>query len=114
MKPKMLMTSLAAASLVALGAWGGLEANGKWFEARAQGAPAASSVPAAGTPSVQAMPEFSSIVEANKASVVNITVSSTEKAGAAPSMPDLGGDDPFSQFFRRFQVPAPEQHRRGL
>jgi serine protease Do len=104
---------LAASTLVALGAWGGIEANGKWFEAHAQGAPAAASPVPAGTPSIQAVPNFASIVEANKGSVVNITVSSTEKTAAAPA-PDLGGDDPFSQFFRRFQVPGQELHKRGL
>jgi len=111
MKPRILVTSLTATALLALGAWGGIAANGKWLEARAQGVPAA---PAA-APAVQAVPNFSSIVEANKGSVVNITVSATEKAtGVVSPFPDSGGDDPFSQFFRHFQVPAPEQHKRGL
>ena len=113
MKSRILISSLTASALLALGAWGCIEANGKWLEARAQGAPAPAGAPAA--PAGQAMPEFSSIVEANKAAVVNITVSATEKAAAAMSpFPDSGGDDPFSQFFRHFQVPAPEQHKRGL
>ena len=69
-KPRIFVTSLAASALVALGAWGGIEANGKWFEAHAQGAPAAPAQ--AGTPAIQAVPNFASIVEANKGSVVNI------------------------------------------
>ena len=109
MKPRILVSSLTAATLLALGAWGGIEANGKWMEARAQGVPAA----AAPAP-VQAVPNFSAIVEANKSSVVNITVSATEKSAAVSPLPDSGDDDPFSQFFRRFQVPAPELHKRGL
>jgi hypothetical protein len=60
MKPRILVSSLTAATLLALGAWGGIEANGKWMEARAQGAPAATA-PAP----VQAVPNFSAIVEAN-------------------------------------------------
>ena len=115
MKPRILVTSLAASGLVALGAWAGLQANGKWLEAHAQGVPAAMSAGASQNSgaSIQAVPNFASIVEANKGSVVNITVSSTEKVAASP-MPDLGGDDPFSQFFRRFQVPGQELHKRGL
>jgi len=109
MKPRILVSSLTAATLLALGAWGGIQANGKWLEARAQGAAAA----AAAAP-VQAMPDFSAIVEANKSSVVNITVSATEKTAAVSPFPDAGGDDPFSQFFRHFQIPAPELHKRGL
>src|SRR3954469_10918238 len=112
-KPRIVVTSLAASALLALGAWGGVQANGKWFEAHAQGAPAAVSPAQPGTPAIQAVPNFASIVEANKGSVVNITVSSTEKAAASP-VPDLGGDDPFSQFFRRFQPPGQDLHKRGL
>jgi serine protease Do len=116
MKPRIFLTSLTAATLLALGAWGGIEAQGRWLEAHAQGAPAAATpAPApAPAPAVQAVPNFSSIVDANKSSVVNITVSATEKGSTVSPFPDSGGDDPFSQFFRRFQVPAPDLHKRGL
>jgi len=119
MKIRILASSLAASALVALGIWGGIEANGSWLrDAHAQSSSVATqpAVNPAAAP-VQAVPNFASIVEANKSSVVNITVTSTEKTAAAAPMPDLGGDDPFSQFFRRFQGPqgqGPELHKRGL
>ncbi|HEX2566083.1 MAG TPA: DegQ family serine endoprotease [Burkholderiales bacterium] len=113
MKTRIFVTSLAASALVALGAWGGLQANGSWLRAANAQSSSVGTQPAANAPA-QGVPNFASIVEANKGSVVNITVSSTEKAAAAPQMPDLGGDDPFSQFFRRFQGPQPELRKRGL
>src|SRR4051812_40984717 len=115
MKPRIVVTSLAASALLALGAWGGIEANGSWLRpAHAQSSSVATQPALNPASPVQSVPNFASIVEANKGSVVNITVSSTEKAAAAAPMPDLGGDDPFQQFFRRFQGPqgqGPELHK---
>ncbi len=114
MKPRVFITSLAASALVALGAWGGIEANGHWPQAAyAQSSSVGTQPPAAAPSAVQSVPNFASIVQANKGSVVNITVTSTEKAAALPQMPELG-DDPFSQFFRRFQGGQPELRKRGL
>src|SRR5579871_2263439 len=114
MNSRPYMTSLAAAALVALGAVGALQAKGHFWEARAQSALPPTAQSASQPPAIQAVPNFAAIVEANKGSVVNITVSGVEKAAAASPTPDFGQDDPFSQFFRRFQVPAPEQRKRGL
>ena len=81
--------------------------------------------PAAGTTAaqspagpVQTLPNFSAIVDANKAAVVNITATSF-KAAADESQqfqsPFGGGDDdPFEQFFRHFQGPTPKVPRQGL
>jgi serine protease Do len=65
-------------------------------------------VPAAPTVGrVTGLPDFSGLVAEAGASVVNVSV--TEKPQKAPGQngtaPD--GDDPLSQFFRRFNVPAP-------
>jgi serine protease Do len=116
-------------------------------QARAQAAPQAQSeqaaagqsapqppAPAQSAPQpvgIQAMPDFSPIVEANKASVVNIT--STINGGAAGrSAPGQGGgaqgpgspqgpggdqddqDNPFFDFFRRFQGQMPPVPQQGM
>jgi serine protease Do len=60
--------------------------------------------PAAGR--VTGLPDFSGLVAENGAAVVNISV--VEKARKAANQGDSGdADDPLSQFFRRYQMPAP-------
>jgi len=72
---------------------------------------AAQSAAAAGGGPTQTLPDFASIVDANKGAVVNITA--TKMASA--QQPQFGGggggdddeDNPLNQFFRRFQSPSP-------
>ncbi len=75
-----------------------------------QGAPMqAAPLQAAPNPArVTGLPDFSGLVAEAGASVVNVSV--TEKAQKAPSLNGVApdGDDPLSQFFRRFNVPRPE------
>jgi serine protease Do len=72
---------------------------------RAAAAPlAASAAPAAGR--VTGLPDFSGLVAENGAAVVNISV--TEKAQRGGNGGEQDGDDPLSQFFRRYQMPTPE------
>jgi serine protease Do len=74
--------------------------------------PAPATVPLQATPAassgrVTGLPDFSGLVAENGAAVVNISV--VEKAQKAGNLGDSGeGDDPLSQFFRRYQMPAPE------
>jgi serine protease Do len=61
------------------------------------------------TTRVTGLPDFSSLVAENGASVVNITV--LEKPLRAGHTGDPGeGEDPLSQFFHHYQMPDPEQH----
>jgi serine protease Do len=73
-------------------------------------APAAVPLQATPAPSsgrVTGLPDFSGLVSENGAAVVNISV--VEKAQKATNLGDPGeGDDPLSQFFRRYQMPSPE------
>jgi serine protease Do len=73
-------------------------------------APAAVPLQATPAPSsgrVTGLPDFSGLVAENGAAVVNISV--VEKAQKAANLGDPGeGDDPLSQFFRRYQMPSPE------
>jgi serine protease Do len=57
---------------------------------------------------VTGLPDFSDLVAENGASVVNISV--LEKPlKAGPGAEIREGDDPLSQFFRRYQIPDPER-----
>ena len=67
-------------------------------------APAVTPAPAAGR--VTGLPDFSGLVAENGAAVVNISVVEKARKGANPG--DSGdADDPLSQFFRHYQMPAP-------
>ena len=70
------------------------------------GATPAGAQPNPGLGRVVGLPDFSGLVAENGAAVVNVSV--TEKAPKISTLNGQGdGDDPLSQFFRRFQLPAP-------
>src|SRR5436190_19078408 len=71
----------------------------------------------------QTLPDFAAIVEANKGAVVNITSTMRRTAmqqpqGQNPFGQGQGDDDdednPFNQFFRRFQQPMPQLPQQGM
>jgi serine protease Do len=69
-------------------------------------APATNSAPGR----VTGLPDFSGLVAENGAAVVNVSVK--EKVSKESGLNGQGeGDDPLSQFFRRFQIPQPGPDR---
>ncbi|HEX3603782.1 MAG TPA: Do family serine endopeptidase [Steroidobacteraceae bacterium] len=81
-------------------------------DAGAGSAPAAqvaALAPASSSPArVTGLPDFSGLVAEAGGAVVNVSV--TEKPQKVPGLNNQGdGDDPLSQFFRRFQAPGPER-----
>jgi serine protease Do len=74
-----------------------------------QSGPAASAQAAAApaTGRVTGLPDFSGLVAANGAAVVNISVTEKTRRVANTGEPEEG-DDPLSQFFRRYHMPNPE------
>lgn len=56
------------------------------------------------------LPDFETIAAQQGPAVVNISVSGTEKTGLAgfQGFPQLDPNDPFYEFFRHFQAPAPQ------
>ncbi len=72
----------------------------------ANGPASAAGAPAAGAARPAGLPDFTQIVAQQGPAVVNISVSGTLKSGQAVA-PRLDPDDPFYEFFRRFQMPAP-------
>jgi serine protease Do len=71
--------------------------------------PASPAAPAAAaaTSLVQGLPDFASLVERNGAAVVNVSV--VQRRQRAADIPGLSPDDPFYEFFRRFQGPRGNQ-----
>jgi len=122
---KQLVLALAAASL--LGAGG---ATAVFYNQNANAAAAAAGAPqvVAATPAsniattpapAMALPDFSTIAAHNGPAVVNISVTGTVKAGYDGNEMARGqrggdpfGDDPFFEFFRRFQ--GPQQRQRDV
>ena len=67
---------------------------------------------ASGAPSVQTLPDFAAVVDANKGAVVNITATKNVPAQAAAGEEDE--DNPLNEFFRRFQGPMPRMPMQGM
>jgi serine protease Do len=61
----------------------------------------------AGPYAAQGLPDFSSLVERYGAAVVNVSVEQAVKTGA-PQARGMDPNDPFYEFFRRFQIPMPQ------
>ncbi|MFL5427799.1 MAG: DegQ family serine endoprotease [Myxococcales bacterium] len=96
---RKIMTMLAGTALAAAAAFGCLH-HGDAMAAPNQNAATVA------TSSAAALPDFSGIVQRYGPAVVNVSVTGTAKA-AYPGEPQLDPDDPFSQFFHRFQGPRP-------
>src|SRR5271170_2333089 len=66
---------------------------------------AAAAIPSAPAGRVTGLPDFSGLVAENGAAVVNISV--VEKPQKVGNPGEGDADDPISQFFRHYQMPAP-------
>ena len=116
MKSKSILIALLTAALLAAGCSkkDDVQATGPAQTERSAAA-GGSSAPAQPV-ATQALPDFASIVEANKGVVVNIT-SRMSRSQRQMQNPDSGGDDednPLNEFFRRFQQPGPQQPMQGM
>jgi serine protease Do len=58
---------------------------------------------------VQGLPDFTELVEKQGPAVVNVSTTSTARAGQQSPVPE---DDPFYDFFRRFGPPQPREHEQ--
>jgi serine protease Do len=73
---------------------------------------AAAPAPVAGSPSVAGLPDFTKIVSHNGPAVVNVRVVGSTKVSQR-QMPQIDEDDPFFEFFRRFQPQQPRGNGGG-
>jgi len=115
MKQKILVRSLIAAGVMAVGA--GISANfdlSVFPQALAAStyatAPRTSAQPMSAQPATAAvLPDFTGIVAQNGPAVVNISVTDKpEKVAYAPAMPKVDPNNPFYQFFRQFGQQMPQ------
>jgi len=104
MQQKVLVRSLIAAGLLTAAAAGYSLAG-----APPAAQPAASAPPAvvAAPAATAQLPAFTWIVEKYGPAVVNVSVEGKGEAAAAPETPNMDPDDPFYEFFKRFQMPMP-------
>ena len=116
---KKLVWALAAAGAVGLGggAVGAAAALQKTATPVVATAPQAqlspTTAPAVAAISAMSLPDFAAITAQNGAAVVNISVTGTVKTSARQqAMPQMDPDDPFFQFFRRFQGQDPRQQQQ--
>ena len=112
MKSKLMVGALAGAGLTVAIAAGGFSLYHS-FSGPVEAATTVPTQPA--TPQVaRALPDFSALVDANGAAVVNISVTQIQKTAASgPQLRGLDPSDPFYEFFRRFQIPMPDQGGGG-
>ncbi|MGJ7913937.1 DegQ family serine endoprotease [Massilia sp. LXY-6] len=83
-------------------------------QAAASGAPvAATPAPVAGNSAAVGLPDFTKIVAHNGPAVVNVRVVGTTKVAQRQQMPQFDEDDPFYEFFRRFQPQQPRGNGGG-
>ena len=107
MKQNWIAGALAGAGLTAVLAGGALSIYQPLMNSAHAGTAAAISPPA--SVAMQVLPDFSSLVDRYGAAVVNISVTQIQKTAAAgPQLRGIDPDDPFYEFFRRFQIPAPQ------
>lgn len=105
MKQKAVVRTLVAAGVIAVLAAGGAMYY-EPFSAHARNATTTAETAATPVP-VQALPDFSALVDRYGAAVVNISVVRNVKTGFDAR--GLDRSDPFFEFFRRFQIPGPER-----
>jgi serine protease Do len=116
MKFKSIVSGLVAAGLGIAVTAGVAQADWSFFKHtdKAAAAAPAAAAPAAAPGATVALPDFSSLVDKYGPAVVNVSVTGTVKTNTQ-MFPGMDPDDPFWQFFRRFQpMPRGEQPVRGL
>ena len=123
MSAKRLTLALCAAGVIG-GAVGAVAVNHNNATAAAEAAavaaqaaaPAvpvpAAAAPVAGNPAATGLPDFTRIVSHNGPAVVNVRVIGSTKV-AQRQMPQFDEDDPFFEFFRRFQPQQPRGNGGG-
>jgi len=117
MKRNAIASSMIAAGIVSAIVAGGIRFYEPMVPDARAGAPAVLNAAPMAPIAAKALPDFSSLAQAYGPAVVNVSVTHTQKTGVeAPRAWGFSEDDPFYEFFRRFQIPMPqgEMPRQGL
>src|SRR5258705_198159 len=105
MKAKLAFAGLGAAALIAGGYWAGV--------ANFPSSHATAAAPVAQVAAVQTLPDFTTLVEGNKAAVVNNTSTPKAKASDDEETGEGGAeDDPVYEFFPRFHGRISQQQQQ--
>ena len=109
MEQKLLTRSLIAAGVVSLALGGYAGVHDPFIaEAAAATAPASAASVAAPSGASAALPNFADIAAANGPAVVNVTVvAKAEGSEVVESMPKIDPNNPFFEFFRKFNFQIP-------
>jgi serine protease Do len=101
---RLRVGAVVAGAVALVGAGYGIGSNHAQADAPQQHAPA----PRSDSPARSGLPDFSSIVAQYGPAVVNVRVAGTTMNTGA-HMPNINPSDPFSDFFRQFQHPMPQE-----
>jgi serine protease Do len=111
MRQKALVRGLVAAGVLSA-ALVGYSQLGLSLPSLAQANPAPAAVAVAAQAGAATLPSFSTIAKQYGPAVVNISVTGdAQKTAAMPGMPNMDPDDPFYEFFKRFNGPMPQMPR---
>lgn len=110
MKRNAIASSMIAAGIVSAIVAGGIRLYEPMVPNARASTPAVVNAAPMAPIAAQALPNFSPLVHAYGPAVVNISVTQAQKKVEATGPQPWGFDenDPFFQFFRRFQIPMPE------
>jgi len=109
MKRTAIASSMIAAGIVSAIVAGGIRLYDPVVPNARASAPAVMNAATMAPIATQALPDFASLAQAYGPAVVNVSVTHAQKADVEkPQTRGFGEDDPFYEFFRRFQIPMPE------
>src|SRR5206468_3167932 len=110
MKYQTIVAGCVLAGLVALGGVGTTTGGFPWVRHARATAQAQESVSTPGPLGQRELPDFTALVEQNGPAVVHISVTrAMQPATDRRDSPGFPENDPFFEFFRRFQVPNPRR-----
>ena len=115
-KVKTIIGGLAAAGIVVAALAGYSQSGTSLFRPHPTPLPAPVAQARPATPAAVGLPDFTSIAERNSPAVVNITVAQVVNPEVSSPMqrsPQLDPEDPFYEFYKRFQIPPPRPMPRG-
>ena len=117
MKRSAIASSMIAAGIVSAIVAGGIRLYEPVVPSASAAAPAVMNAAPMAPIAAHALPDFASLAQAYGPAVVNVSVTQAPKTPVdKPQFWGFGEDDPFYEFFRRFQIPMPEGGvpRQGL
>ena len=105
LRRKLIATTVSVVALTGAYMLGQSPIANDWFASANAATAAPATIRTTLSASRQDLPNFADIVAQQGPAVVNISVTGSRKASGPAGFPQLDPDDPFYEFFRRFQGP---------